>query len=70
MVAEKTINEKITITMDEACTILGISKDLMLRLIRTKDFPCIKFRKKVVINKSKFLKWIDDHSNGGRIAIY
>lgn len=45
------MDEKIGINIKEASEILGISKQLMTELTKLKDFPCIKFERRSVINK-------------------
>jgi len=63
------MENKIVLTVDEACYILGIGRDLMLRLVRVKGFPSVRLRKKILINRSKLLMWLDENSNGNRILI-
>ena len=45
------MDEKIGINIKEASEILGISKQLMAELTKLKDFPCIKFERRIVINR-------------------
>lgn len=59
--------EKIGINIQEASEILGISKQLMAELTKLKDFPCIKFERRIVINKPKMIEWFD--KNAGRIIV-
>ena len=61
------MEEKIGINIQEASEILGISKQLMTELTKLKDFPCIKFERRIVINKPKMIEWFD--KNAGRIHI-
>lgn len=53
--------EKIGITVDEAAKMLGIGKNLMLKLVTVPDFPPIRFKKKIIINKNKLQQWFDDN---------
>ena len=46
------MDEKIGINIKEASEILGISKQLMAELTKLKDFPCIKFERRIVIRIS------------------
>lgn len=39
-------NEKIGIFVDEAAKMLGIGKNLMLKLVTVDGFPAIRFKKK------------------------
>ena len=61
------MEEKIGINIQEASEILGISKQLMGELTKLKDFPCIKFERRIVINKRKMIEWFD--KNAGRIIV-
>lgn len=54
--------EKIGITVDEAAKMLGIGKNLMLKLVTVPDFPAIRFKKKIIINKNKLQQWFDDNA--------
>lgn len=53
--------EKICISIEEARQMLGIGRNLMLELIKTDGFPCIRFKRKVIIDKKKFIDWISDN---------
>lgn len=60
-------SEKIGLNVSEAANLLGISKKLMSELIKYPDFPCIKFRRRIVINKNKLQDWFD--KNSGRFFV-
>ena len=53
--------EKICISIEEAREMLGIGRNLMLELIKTDGFPCIRFKRKIIIDKKKFIDWISDN---------
>ena len=55
-------SEKIGISVDEACKLLGIGKNLMLKLVTVPGFPAIRFKKKIIINKNKLQDWFDANS--------
>ena len=55
-------SEKIGINVQEAANLLGISKNLMAELVKYPDFPCIKFKRRIVINRVKLQDWFDKHS--------
>lgn len=54
--------EQIGINIEEAAKLLGISKQLMSKLSREPDFPCIKFQRRIVINKQQLQNWFDKHT--------
>ena len=56
--------EKIGLNISEAASLMGISKNLMGELVKYPDFPCIKFKRRIVINKNKLQSWFD--ANSGR----
>ena len=57
------MQEKVGLNIKEAAEFLGISKQLMSQLSKQKDFPCIRFKRRIVINKQRLLEWFDDKSN-------
>ena len=59
-------DEKIGINIEECAKYMGVSKQLMAEMVRMPDFPCIKFKRKILINKSKVQEWLDNNS-GKRI---
>ena len=59
--------EKIGLNIAEAASLMGISKNLMADLVKYPDFPCIKFKRRIVINKKKLQEWFD--TNSGRFFV-
>ena len=59
--------EKIGLNIKEAADLMGISKNLMAELVKYPDFPCIKFKRRIVINKKMLQDWLD--KNSGRFFI-
>ena len=53
--------EKIGISVDEAAKLLGMGKNLMLKLVTIPGFPAIRFKKKIIINKNKLQQWFDEN---------
>ena len=54
--------DKIGINVSEAAELMGISKNLMSDLVKYPDFPCIKFKRRIVINKKMLQDWFDKNS--------
>ena len=44
-------NTKLGLTVDEARELLGIGRNLMLKLVKVKGFPAVRFKRKIIINK-------------------
>lgn len=55
-------NDKIGISVDEAASLLGIGRNLMLKLVTVSGFPAIRFKRKIIINKSKLQEWFDENA--------
>ena len=53
--------DKLCISIEEARQMLGIGRNLMLELIKTDGFPCIRFKRKIIIDKQKLKDWITDN---------
>ena len=57
------MDEKIGLNIQEAAKLLGISKQLMTELSKQKGFPCIRFKRRIVINRNELLEWFGKNSN-------
>ena len=55
-------DEKISLSVTEAAKMLGIGRNLMLKLVTVPNFPAIRFKKKIIINKNKLQQWFDENS--------
>lgn len=55
-------DEKIGLNISEAANLMGISKNLMGEPVKYPDFPCIKFKRRIVINKKMLQEWFDENS--------
>ena len=52
--------DRLCISIEEARQMLGIGRNLMLELIKTDGFPCIRFKRKIIIDKQKLKDWITE----------
>lgn len=50
--------EKIGMTIEECAAYLGVSKQLVAELVKLPDFPCIKFKRRILINKLGINDWM------------
>ena len=55
-----TVDEKIGLNINEAANLMG-------ELVKYPDFPCIKFKRRIVINKKMLQEWFD--RNSGRFFV-
>ena len=54
-------NTKLGLTVDEAREMLGIGRNLMLKLVKVKGFPAVRFKRKIIINRELLPKWFEDN---------
>ena len=47
---------------------LGIGRNLMLKLVKVNGFPAIRFKRKIIINGPKLQEWFD--KNYGQYGKY
>ena len=60
--------EKIGMTIEECAAYLGVSERLVAELIKLPDFPCVKFKRRILINKLGINEWITN--NAGKFLKY
>ena len=54
-------NTKLGLTVDEAREMLGIGRNLMLKLVKVKGFLAVRFKRKIIINRELLPKWFEDN---------
>ena len=47
--------------------VLGISPSSCYELMHEEDFPVICIGKRMVVEKSKFIEWVETHTQGGKM---
>ena len=52
--------EKLSLTIDEAAEMMGVGRNMMLKIAKIDSFPAIQFEKKIIINKKQFVEWFDN----------
>ena len=57
--------EKITMTVTELATLMGLSKPKAYQLAAQKGFPCIQVGRRRVIPIDAFKRWLNEQTNGG-----
>ena len=48
----------------EVAEVLGISRAVAYDLVRSAGFPHMKLGNRILVPKDKFIKWIDDNTEG------
>lgn len=56
--------EKLSLTIDEAAEMMGVGRNMMLKIAKIDSFPAIQFEKKIIINKKQFVQWFDNVTAG------
>jgi excisionase family DNA binding protein len=51
---------KLTLTIDEAAKLSGIGRNKMIELTYKPDFPAFKVGSKTLINKDRFIAWLNE----------
>lgn len=57
----KQTEEKILLTIAETSERLGMTKNTVYELAKTKDFPCIRVGKRKFVSASKLNDWAESH---------
>lgn len=52
---------KLGLTIDEARKMLGIGRNLMLKLVKVEGFPAYRFKRKIIISKELLPKWFEEN---------
>lgn len=45
--------------------VLGVSPSSGYELMHAKDFPVLRIGSRMVVPREKFIRWVDEHTNGG-----
>ena len=54
-------NTKLGLTVNEAREMLGIGRNLILKLVKVEGFPAVRFKRKIIINKELLPKWFEEN---------
>lgn len=58
------MNDKMLLSMDEACRLLGLRKSTLYSLCMRKEIPCVKIGKLNRFRPQALTKWIESHEQG------
>ena len=50
--------EKLSLTIDEAAEMMGVGRNMMLKIAKIDSFPAIQFEKKIIINGVSFNRYV------------
>ena len=54
------------INAETLAKVLGISPSSCYELMHEEDFPVLSIGKRMVVEKSKFIEWVETHTQGGK----
>lgn len=57
--------ERMTLSVQEAAQVMGVSHSKMYQMVRDNIVPNIKLGKRYVIPKAKFAEWVNQAAVGG-----
>ena len=58
------MNEKLTLSVEEAGKLLGVSRQVAYQLIHRPDFPTLHIGRRVLVPKKQLEAWMDRHVTG------
>lgn len=58
------MNEKLTLSVEEAGKLLGVSRQIAYQLSRRADFPTLHIGRRVLIPRKQLEQWMDRHVTG------
>ena len=61
------MNEKLTLSVEEAGKLLGVSRQVAYQLIHRPDFPTIQIGRRVLIPKKQLEEWMDRQVNDAEV---
>lgn len=61
--------ERITITVKEAADFLGVSKDLLYNLVRTKEIPHVRVGKRILFRKPMLEEWLEAQEKQSTVKV-
>ena len=56
--------EKLTLSVEEAGKLLGVSRAVAYQLIHRADFPTLRIGKRILVPKKQLEAWMDRQVNG------
>lgn len=58
------MNEKLTLSVEEAGKLLGVSRQVAYQLIHRPDFPTLHIGRRVLVPRKQLEAWMDQHVTG------
>lgn len=61
------MNEKLTLSVEEAGKLLGVSRQVAYQLSRRSDFPTLHIGRRVLVPRKQLEAWMDRHVTGAEV---
>ena len=58
------MTDKLTLSVEEAGKLLGVSRQIAYQLSRRKDFPTLHIGRRVLVPRKQLEAWMDRHVTG------
>ena len=59
--------EKLTLSVEEAGKLLGVSRQIAYQLSRRADFPTLHIGRRVLVPRKQLEEWMDRHVTGAEV---
>ena len=63
------MTEKLTLSVEEAGKLLGVSRQIAYQLSRRADFPTLHIGRRVLVPRKQLEEWMDRHVTGAEVNI-
>ena len=61
------MNEKLTLSVEEAGKLLGVSRQVAYQLIHRADFPTLHIGRRILVPKKQLEEWMDRHVTNAEV---
>jgi len=58
------MNEKLTLSVEEAGKLLGVSRQIAYQLIHRADFPTLHIGRRILVPRKQLEAWMEQQVNG------
>ena len=58
--------QKLTLTVDEIATELGVCRPVAYELVHRNDFPVVHVGRRLIIPRAAFVRWLDEQAGQAR----
>ncbi len=66
MMEAQSISSRLTLTVNEAASLLGVSLPTAYHLVHREDFPTLRIGRKLLVSREGLERWIADQASAGQ----